>query len=115
MCPVVYKGEMWVFGSMGTGRIGEREACVAAFDFATSKWRRVITSGPTPACIGDTFTYFDAELYGSLMVVGSQDGIYTFNFEKCCWKDLYRAPMSSNFWSNYHATLRVSRTHFMII
>ncbi|CAD7701753.1 unnamed protein product [Ostreobium quekettii] len=91
---------------MGTGRIGERTPCVAALDLRSRWWRRIETTGPTPACIGDTFTYFDAEPYGDVLVAASQDGIYSFSFSESRWKELYRAPLPSNLWSNYHATLR---------
>ncbi|GMH41616.1 hypothetical protein BSKO_09526 [Bryopsis sp. KO-2023] len=101
---VVYDREMWIFGSVGTGRLGERRPCIAAYSFDNSAWRHVHASGPVPMCIQQCTT-FDACVCDGSVAVASQDGLYAFDIEAEEWKVLYRSPGVTAFWTNYQATL----------
>eukprot|EP00210_Caulerpa_lentillifera_P005477 g5237.t1 len=100
---VVYKDELWVFGSLRGPRLGDREACVAVYNFADGVWRTIERRGVIPQSI-ERFSVFDHCLREDLLLLATEEGIFGFHFGHEVWMDIYHSHSLNTFWGNYHLT-----------
>ena len=103
---VVYKDEMWVFGTIRSAQLGLRELCIAVFDFANRRWRIVQTHEPPSRAINE-FSIHAHCLHEETVLVATEDGIYGYVFATHTWTSVYREQSLCLFHGQYHITSHV--------
>lgn len=105
---VIYKDELWIFGTLRSIRIGAREFCTAVFNFAERCWRRVFATDQLPRSV-EEFSIHGHLLHEDALFVATEDGIFGYDFEKNRWSSIFREQSVPMFAGQYHITLHVNR------